>query len=604
MPISLKTIERKLNNQDFANLSELESYFKRMVTNAKEYYHKGSEVFEDAERVRKALSNYMTKTNPAYKLIPGYSCIAAPIPEDAESEPEEAESADGEDDAESADEDAEGEDDEEEGDEDEEEEEEDDDDEDEEDNDGTRRKIILKRGPGRPARGGATQSSGRRKDRNSRVKADHEYEGVPYKNLNFQQAQEKIVEELIRKPDEDDQYFREFVHLPSRNYKDYFAVITSPLSLKGLQKLVKGIHGRQAATGVSDFKGWAAFEEKVSLLWTNAHYFNEEGSAIYNLATELKDCFEKEVKAAKAAVQEPPQPKIKLKMPSGSETPVVAPKKITIHVGGSRGSAAPSPAPPTQSNDSSRPDGAVDGRAPPPATVPTPGLLAGQPDKAASLSAAGPSPSPSVPGFKHEGVLQQLPVAIPRSNGAVPMPTNMTNGHAAVVQMNGHPPPVAAPPPPPPLYDSRIRAPGRGLADALIPSLLLRTHPSIPLERRFRLEIPAHPKIAQQNIAVHIPGNHSRLQLIPRLAPLEQQQRPYKLFVTINNQTVGRATPLPIPDDPLPPTAMVFDLALQPGTNLIVVTLIAALPRGHKLPNGAECEIEKITINAFMSKPY
>jgi hypothetical protein len=76
--------------------------------------------------------------------------------------------------------------------------------------------------------------------------------------------------------------------LPARTYKDYFAVITSPLSLKGLQKLVKGIHGRQPATGVSDFKSWAAFEEKASLLWTNAHFYNEEGSVIHSLATELK----------------------------------------------------------------------------------------------------------------------------------------------------------------------------------------------------------------------------------------------------------------------------------------------------------------------------
>lgn len=58
--------------------------------------------------------------------------------------------------------------------------------------------------------------------------------------------------------------------------------------MKGLQKLVKGIHGRQPATGVSDFKTWAAFEEKASLLWNNAHFYNEEGSVIYKLATELK----------------------------------------------------------------------------------------------------------------------------------------------------------------------------------------------------------------------------------------------------------------------------------------------------------------------------
>lgn len=190
MPISLKTIEKKLHNQDFATLAELESYFKRMVTNAKEYYHKGSEVFEDAERVRKALSNYMTKTNPAYKLIPGYSCQAAPIPEDLQALP--AEASDEEVDA-KAEEDAEGEEDAEA--------EDDEDDDDEEDSSARiRKKIIIKRkAPSRPVRQGSTPV--RKTEGRSRAKPDHEYEGVPYKGLSFQEAQEKIVEELIRKPD-------------------------------------------------------------------------------------------------------------------------------------------------------------------------------------------------------------------------------------------------------------------------------------------------------------------------------------------------------------------------------------------------------------------
>lgn len=85
-----------------------------------------------------------------------------------------------------------------------------------------------------------------------------------------------------------DPYFLDFINLPPRSMKEYFSVIANPLSLKGLQKQVKGIHGRQAATGVSVFKCWAAFEERASLLWNNAHYYNEEGSEVYEAATELK----------------------------------------------------------------------------------------------------------------------------------------------------------------------------------------------------------------------------------------------------------------------------------------------------------------------------
>lgn len=48
------------------------------------------------------------------------------------------------------------------------------------------------------------------------------------------------------------------------------------------------MHGRNSATGVSDFKNWAALEDKARLLWENAFFYNEEDSDIYVLAQELK----------------------------------------------------------------------------------------------------------------------------------------------------------------------------------------------------------------------------------------------------------------------------------------------------------------------------
>jgi hypothetical protein len=54
--------------------------------------------------------------------------------------------------------------------------------------------------------------------------------------------------------------------------------------------MVKGVHARGETTGSSDFKSWAAFEEKAKLLWTNAYFFNEEGSEIYSVAQELEVC--------------------------------------------------------------------------------------------------------------------------------------------------------------------------------------------------------------------------------------------------------------------------------------------------------------------------
>lgn len=80
MPIALDTIEAKLKRREFPTLTTLESYFKRMIANAKEYNERGSEIFEDSERLRKALSNFMTRWNPAYKLIEGYTAFPTPFP--------------------------------------------------------------------------------------------------------------------------------------------------------------------------------------------------------------------------------------------------------------------------------------------------------------------------------------------------------------------------------------------------------------------------------------------------------------------------------------------------------------------------------------------
>ena len=79
MPLSLNIIEQRLRNLEYANLEVLESDLKRMVQNAKDYNNSKSEIFEDAERIRKALSNFMPKHNPAY-LREDYRAYPTPIP--------------------------------------------------------------------------------------------------------------------------------------------------------------------------------------------------------------------------------------------------------------------------------------------------------------------------------------------------------------------------------------------------------------------------------------------------------------------------------------------------------------------------------------------
>lgn len=75
----------KLKARQYGNLTALESDLKRMVQNAKEFNTINSKIYEDAERLRKALSNFMPRHNPAYK-DEGYRAVPTPIPDGSEKE--------------------------------------------------------------------------------------------------------------------------------------------------------------------------------------------------------------------------------------------------------------------------------------------------------------------------------------------------------------------------------------------------------------------------------------------------------------------------------------------------------------------------------------
>jgi len=69
-------------------LTYLESDVKRMVNNAKAYNNPKSDIYLDAERIRKMTSNYMVKHNPAYK-DKNYAAFPTPLPAEREAADEE-----------------------------------------------------------------------------------------------------------------------------------------------------------------------------------------------------------------------------------------------------------------------------------------------------------------------------------------------------------------------------------------------------------------------------------------------------------------------------------------------------------------------------------
>jgi Bromodomain len=69
--------------------------------------------------------------------------------------------------------------------------------------------------------------------------------------------------------------------------REYYKQIKYPVSLRQVQKKVSGVRGREAPTGESIFKSWREFETEASYIWRNAWEFNEDGSEIYVMATQL-----------------------------------------------------------------------------------------------------------------------------------------------------------------------------------------------------------------------------------------------------------------------------------------------------------------------------
>lgn len=81
LPIALDTIEDKLKRNLYPTMTTVESDFKRMIQNAKDYNDPKSEIYEDAERIRKLVFNFMKKENPEYTHNPDYTSFATPIPQ-------------------------------------------------------------------------------------------------------------------------------------------------------------------------------------------------------------------------------------------------------------------------------------------------------------------------------------------------------------------------------------------------------------------------------------------------------------------------------------------------------------------------------------------
>ncbi|KAI4242310.1 MAG: hypothetical protein LQ352_007260 [Teloschistes flavicans] len=604
LPIALDIIEAKLNNHEYPTVTTVESDLRRMILNAKSFNEKTSQVFSDAEKVRKAVSNFMVDHNPAYQSG-DYKPFPTPVPDDWQDKlAEETKEAD-------------------------------------ESVDDAEEEEVEQPTRGMRTRRASSAVNASSNARTSGTPAAHPTEGMgeSFDGDTFQKAQEKIVAEMLDlKNDDDELIVGPFINLPSRELREYYRVIKHPVSLKSVQKAVGGIKGRDKPTGISYFRSWAAFDEETSCIWKNAYHYNEDGSDISEAARVLEEYFYKRLGEAKKVVTEPPQPKVKLRMPAKSPEP----PKITLKFGGSKSGAtsgglvdnaalkrqqglvnatingqssfhgdpiAPTagaqrlpttngvPTLPKTSIDQTKSDSAekasLNGVKTEQAMGRSPGLAAVQVN--GSLDAR-QSPNPSMMPPPLASLTPRLPSGSPHPQ------THPTNHYSSTSYSSTS------------QFDTSRRQSTKGIShvssqitsptkfytpEALISNLSISTHPGLKIDKHFHLDIPPSASSTQQSINITLPSTHYYLQLIPTLAS-SVLHRPYRVFVTVNNSRIV-ANPQPAGEsDPRKP---LYEHRVVPGMNRIEVEIVAGVPRGvPKVGVGPELEVEKVTVYAHLVK--
>ncbi|OQN97761.1 hypothetical protein B0A48_16082 [Cryoendolithus antarcticus] len=483
LPIAIDTIERKLASNAYSTVTEIESDFKRMVQNAKDYNEQASRAFSDAEKIRKLVFNYMKIHNPAYREVEGYVSFPTPLPgKDAEGGAQA---------------------------------------------NGARSETPAKRG-----KASATPAVEESKPAASAsAEVEENQSGLDFAGKTFQQAQQMIIDELLSYTDDEGlEIYTPFAMLPSRKLEDYYKFIKYPVSLKGVAKRIRGQHGRNDPTGITDFKSWDKFGEEMAFIWKNARDYNEDGSEMYLLANDFEEHFNELLEDVRSKVDEPSQPKLKL----GGPKP-----KVTLSLSGNK----PPPAPGAVSVDSEalarqrqmvsagadgyatqqRPQYGVNGTSHSNSNVPTldprrshtagshrspePVKLESRPSQSPALNAVHPSLTNGT-----------MPPPSFRPNSSSPHPTQLPTSYHYTA-------PTVLPPTPVRTYP---------LENALIPLITLKTHPHLKLPSPFHLEISPHPTLATQSRTLTLMHTHYFLQISPTISRRLSSGTPYKCFVTVN----------------------------------------------------------------------
>ncbi|CAG8367313.1 unnamed protein product [Penicillium salamii] len=411
---------------------------------------------------------------------------------------------------------------------------------------------------------------------------------VDFEGDSLQSAQDKIMSELTRLQDDDGQEVAyPFIGKPDRTlYRDYYELIQHPVSLRSIQKKVRGTDSRKNTSKTTAYPTWQSFEEEVSYIWRNAREYNEDDSEISALAGILESYFGQRVEEAKKLVPNPQTddtletPRIKLKI-STSGPPIA---------GESTGRMPESSDTTTQTNgqsanimanhESSRPhQGTPSGSAGQNvSTSPRTRSLRTLDSPGPSVATTSTSDQPNPSGARGlSGLVKNEP---PLSMSTSQAPSHAIFGTLADSAHDLFPRPSP--------MDSVLRRPGQDSSTALIRNVRIATHASLSLQPDFCLDIPPSSLVSQQTITIHLPPSHNLLTLKPRLAA-STSQRQVKIVALTGMQRLHSSGDATTP---------AYDIRLHPGMTKVDLEAIVGPAKGvpRTGPPGADVEYERVTI--------
>ncbi|KAF4767370.1 hypothetical protein HAV15_009243 [Penicillium sp. str.  len=433
----------------------------------------------------------------------------------------------------------------------------------------------------------------------SQAESEADFEGD-----SLQTAQDKIMSELTRLKDSDgEDVSYPFIGKPDRNlYRDYYEIIQHPVSLRSIQKRVRGTDSRKNSSKTTAYPTWQSFEEEVSYVWRNAREYNEDDSDISILAGVLENHFHRRVAEAKKLVPNPLEvhrtlemPRIKLK--AGTTMPPMA-QRLTLKMPGqssdtlSKNDGHPSDV--TFKNESQGNTQEIAGAglpagqeinrsprefslgqfdSPRSSTITTPS--GSEQQQNSSMSAQGLLDSMSSAATVTISTSQNPPNA--SFDVSSDVPRHSSSGSAHYQPHFGYSP-----------MDSLRRRSGQDPRMALISNIRILTHTSLSLQPDFCLDIPPSSLVSQQNITVHLPPSHSVLTVRPRLAA-STSQRQVKIVALTGIQRLHSSGDA---------ATLSYDVHLHPGMTKVDLQAIAGPARGvpKSGPPGSDVDYERVTL--------